>query len=285
MSQPFEIRDVTTLEEFLAVEEIQRDAWGFADKEIVPQNVLLAIRSAGGLVLGAFLPEGEMGGFVFSIPGQKDGKNFHHSHMAAVRRHSRGSGIALALKREQRRRVLALGLDRIRWTYDPLEARNASFNCRKLGVVADRYVEDIYGLSSGFIHGGLPTDRVAVTWELDSPMVKALAEGVPPPLAPPPDAVKRANHTALAAAGVRRPVGWDLETIGPDALVEIPSDIQRLKGEVRAVAREWRMHIREGLPALFERGYSITGFFFDREGGRPFYLLTRSDPPGSRGDR
>ena len=267
-----------TLDEFFAIEEIQRDAWGFADKEIVPQSILVAIRNAGGLVLGGFLPDGEMGGFAFSFLAGKERDLHHHSHMAAVKGRLRGSGLALAVKRAQRRRVLDLDLDRITWTYDPLEARNGAFNVRKLGAVAHRYIEDIYGLSSGFIHGGLPTDRVGVTWDLKSPEAIRLAQGRPPATLPPPEEAGRANRTEADGVGPRRPVAWQWDGLGPEVLVEIPRDIQALKGEARGTARSWRLHIREGLPRLFDEGYRIRGFHYDEGEGRPFYLLCRDDP-------
>ena len=46
----YAMRDIESLDEFVQVEDVQREAWGFADKEIVPQSILLAIRNAGGAV-------------------------------------------------------------------------------------------------------------------------------------------------------------------------------------------------------------------------------------------
>ena len=76
MAMRFEIREVEDLEGLLAIEEIQRQGWGFADKEIVPESVLVAIQRAGGLILGAILPGGEMGGFVFSPMVAADDPSF-----------------------------------------------------------------------------------------------------------------------------------------------------------------------------------------------------------------
>ena len=279
MTGPFKIREVASLEEFIAIEEIQREAWGFADKEIVPESILVAIQKAGGLVLGAFSPAGRMEGFVFSVPGLKEGRAFHHSHMAAVRPPLQGSGIALALKREQRKRVLEMGLDRILWTFDPIEARNGSFNFRKLGVVAHRYIENLYGLSSGFIHGGLPTDRVEVVWDLNSERTLERAGGDPPPSTPPPEGLPRLNRTERDPSGRRAPVSWGWEGSSPAVLIEIPADIRALKETARPIARRWRMHIREGLGALLGEGYRIEGFHLLRgEDPRPFYLLRKGRP-------
>ena len=276
MTADFEVREVKTLDEFFAIEEIQRDAWGFADKELVPQSILLAIGNASGLVLGGFLPDGTMGGFAFSFLAGQEGEYHHHSHMSAVLRRHRGTGLALAIKREQRIQVLGRGLDRITWTYDPIEARNAAFNMRKLGVVADRYLEDVYGLSSGPVHGGLPTDRIAVTWNLKSAKVRRLAGDDPAPAEPPPEDARAFNRTEVDDDGRRKPTAWEWDAAETPALVEIPSDIQALKLEARPLAKAWRMHIREGLGRLFEEGYRINGFHLtDDAERRAFYRLTK----------
>ena len=276
----FEVRDVEALEHFHQIEEVQREAWGFADKEIVPQSVLLAIRNAGGLVLGAFEPGGRLDGFAFSFLAERGGERFHHSHMAAVRPGCKGSGMAFALKQAQRSRVLELGIDLVTWTYDPIEARNGAFNVRKLGVTAHRYLDDIYGLSSGFIHGGMATDRVAVRWELRSPRAVERAEAGLAPTAPPPDGVPCANETRRDEAGRRVPVAWAWDSVEERVLVEIPSDIQALKREARLSAKAWRLHIREGLGRLLGEGYRIDDFHArdgdPGEGRRPFYLLRRA---------
>ena len=49
------------------------------------------------------------------------------------------------MKLLQRERALAMGLDLIEWTYDPLQAMNAHLNFAKLGVVVEEYAENIYG--------------------------------------------------------------------------------------------------------------------------------------------
>ena len=45
------------------------------------------------------------------------------------------TGIGYRMKLEQRRFVLKQGLDLIRWTFDPLQSRNALFNIENLCVI------------------------------------------------------------------------------------------------------------------------------------------------------
>src|SRR5258705_9576692 len=50
----FYIRDVEGEAEHHAIEDIQKEAWGFNDLDIVPAATLIATQHAGGIVLGAF---------------------------------------------------------------------------------------------------------------------------------------------------------------------------------------------------------------------------------------
>ena len=50
----FLIRDVEGEAEHHAIEDIQKEAWGFNDLDTVPAATLMATQHAGGIVLGAF---------------------------------------------------------------------------------------------------------------------------------------------------------------------------------------------------------------------------------------
>src|SRR5438874_10243976 len=129
MQEEFSIRPVATLEEFVACEDVQRRAFGYADVDIVPKNELVSIARSGGLVLGAFREE-TVAGFVFGFLGRDEatGALYHSSRMVAVRPEDRRQGLAFRLKMAQRAAVLAQGIAEIRWTFDPKNAANASFN-------------------------------------------------------------------------------------------------------------------------------------------------------------
>ena len=83
-----------------------------------------------------------MVGFVYSLPGIKHCKPTQWSHMAGVVDAHRGAGIGYELKRLQRQRALAMGLELIEWTYDPMQAMNAHLNFAKLGVIAEEYADE-----------------------------------------------------------------------------------------------------------------------------------------------
>src|ERR1700741_5673119 len=92
----------------------------------------------GGQVMGAF-DGGGMVGFALSVPGTRTGHVYLHSHMLAVRKDHRNSGLGRRLKLLQREDALARGIELIEWTFDPLEIKNAHLNIERLGPIARRY--------------------------------------------------------------------------------------------------------------------------------------------------
>lgn len=158
------IREVHGLEELRAVEALQKEIWQCSDLDVVPALEMIATRAAGAILLGAF-DGSEMVAFAYGFPGFEGEHRIIHSDMVGVRAKYRDQGIGHALKLAQRDAALARGVDRITWTFDPLQMRNAFLNFAKLGVIADRYLPDFYGeTSSPLISGG--ADRLWVTWHL-----------------------------------------------------------------------------------------------------------------------
>src|SRR6266849_6523961 len=140
----FFIRDAESDAEYHEIEDIQKEAWGFNDLDTVPAATLIATQHAGGIVLGAF--EGDrMIGFAYAFPAFEQARVSMHSHMLAVKPAYRNFQAGFYLKLAQRERVLAMGLDEITWTFDPLQSLNAHLNFSKLGVVSRRYLVNFYG--------------------------------------------------------------------------------------------------------------------------------------------
>src|SRR5687767_12021383 len=167
------IRPLTTLDDCRKVAQLERIVWGYTDAEdVVPPPVLIVSIKRGGILLGAFDDDGAMQGFVYSIPAIKDGRASQWSHMLGVMPGARGCGLGVQLKLAQRDAALAMGLDLIEWTYDPLQAVNAHLNFSRLGVVAQEYEENIYGASTSPLHAVSPTDRLIAAWRLRTPHVE-----------------------------------------------------------------------------------------------------------------
>src|SRR4051812_14368531 len=101
------IRPLSTLEECRAVARLEKLVWGYTDSEdVVPPPILIVSIKRGGILLGAFDDDGEMKGFVYSLPAVKDGGITQWSHMLGVVPDARGYGLGLRLKLEQREHAL-----------------------------------------------------------------------------------------------------------------------------------------------------------------------------------
>src|SRR5215831_18032986 len=140
------IRPLSSHADYLAAEDLQRAVWHFPDREIIPLNELVVMQRNGGYVFGAFKGR-SMAAFCFGVPGFRDGRPYHYSRMLGVRPGVQDRGIGVRMKREQRRHVLAQGLDLVKWTFDPLQSRNAFLNVVRLGAVVREYHVNLYGES------------------------------------------------------------------------------------------------------------------------------------------
>lgn len=265
------IRDVTDPWELRALEDVQVAAWGSPDRDVLPGTMLRISGATGGVVLGAYRagdPAGEAVGLAYGFPALRGGEVWHHSHLLAVRPQERGSGLAVALKWAQRERVLAQGLTRMTWTFDPLVSRNARLNLGKLGVRSRTYLPDWYALGEDRARA-VPADRLLVEWDLTRPHTPA------PAPAPQGEFVLRAAQgntggedggDAEAGPG---PLTWP-SSEAPTLLAEVPTEFPpEGSGELRA----WRLALREALSGAFERGYTLTDLA--REGKRAYYVLRR----------
>ena len=270
----YTIRRLTTLDECLQVVSLEKQVWGYADfEDVVPAAILLVSVKRGGVLLGAFDSARRMVGFVYSLAATRDGVATQWSHMLGVLPGARDAGLGAELKREQRRVTLQMGITLIEWTFDPMQALNAHLNFAKLGVVAEEYVENIYGDSSSPLHRGNPTDRLIAQWTLDAPHVVRRLERRAVPLrdvgafdapaalriqdsAGRPEPVRAATHDADRRISIEIPVGFS------EMLVSDPP---------RALA--WRLATREVFAASLAHGYRVVDFFLERDQHRGRYLL------------
>ena len=163
---------LTGLADFERCVELQLAVWGYSDGDLIPKRVFIVAEAIGGQVIGAFAGE-ELVGFAMSLPGYREGTAYLHSHMLAVLPEYRNAGLGRRLKLAQRADALERGIERMEWTFDPLEIKNAHLNIARLGAIARRYRRDFYGPSTSPLQGGLPTDRLVAEWWLRSPRVRA----------------------------------------------------------------------------------------------------------------
>jgi predicted GNAT superfamily acetyltransferase len=241
-----EIREVSTVEELAECVYLQREVFASPDLEISPVRHLIVTRQAGGWTLGAFAG-GKLVGFVLSVPMFRGAARAFYSHMTAVRREFQNYGIGARLKWAQRERALSEGINYIKWTYQPPQARNAFFNLERLGAIVKTYMPNFYGTDYSTSAEqnevvGLDSDRLFAEWRLDSPKAVALSKG------------ENFVETGKAAQTIEIPNDWN-------ALVAANHE--------KAIAEQTR--IKEEFQKAFAEGLICKGF--ERSETNPRYLL------------
>ncbi len=252
---------------------LEQEIWGESTPEdAVGVPLFVASLKRGAVLLGAF-EEGRLIGFVYSFPGLKDGRPMHWSHMLGVRPARRASGVGRALKLEQRRRCLAMGINLMEWTFDPLVTINAHLNFRRLGVVVEEFVPDVYGESASPLHRGAPTDRFIAQWWMASPRVESLIAGEDRS----PDEIPWRDLPCVTDVVLRN--GWlactgaDLARREPAITVAVPARFTDMLAERPDEARAWRMLTRDVFQSYLSRGYRAADFAFAKGAGHGLYLL------------
>ncbi|HEY3491473.1 MAG TPA: GNAT family N-acetyltransferase [Solirubrobacterales bacterium] len=258
-------RPLSSEQDYHACIELQRKTWGRDFSDAVPMSILKITQKAGGIAAGAFSEDGRILGFVYGLTGVRDGKIFHWSHMLAVDPEARDLGLGTRLKRYQRDLLLPMGVERVEWTYDPLEARNAHLNLNHLGAAACEFVRDMYeGEFGSELARGIGTDRFIVAWMIASDRVaRRLAEGPPKP-----EEIRRLFEDAPAIG----PDTGDLPD-APRVRIEIPADVQALKSVDLDRALAYRDSNRRAFEHYLAGGWKIEDFY--RDGERCYYGVSR----------
>ena len=314
--EPYQLRVLESAEEMVTIGELRRIIWSGDEAGVVPIHILITFAHNGGLVIGAYqlpsdttegektppelnaredipLPPGSrMIGFVYGFPGlyktADDIQVKHCSHELGVLPEMRDRGIGFVLKRAQWQLVRSQGIDRITWTFDPLQSRNAYLNIARLGTVCNTYIREIYGELTDDLNVGVPTDRFQVDWWVNSHRVTRrlskrarrkldlahfLAAGaeIINPTEAGPDGFSTPLSNALPAV---LETGWEPGGGPPIVLLEIPSDITAIKTADMDLALTWRLHTRALFEKLFELGYLVTDFIYmPGPSPRSFYVL------------
>ncbi len=244
------IRECVSIDEFDSCIKLQREVFGLPDLEISPRRHLIVSRAAGGWTLGAFV-EDRLVGFVHHLTAVRGQEIFGYSHMMAVTAEYQNKGVGARLKWSQRARAIAEGRNFIKWTWDPMQARNAHFNLNRLGVTVNSYATNFYGtdyVTSPVLQGaslpGIDSDRLFAGWELNSSRVVSLA--VSGAAESPPNA-----ETAIV----------------------IPPDWTRLLKEDPSTAKQQQLRVRAEFHEAFANGLICAGF--ERSEDQPRYLLYR----------
>lgn len=245
------IRECTAIDQLDNCVQLQREAFGLPDLEISPRRHLIVSREAGGWTLGAFVGD-RLVGFVHHLAAVRGSEIFGYSHMMAVDPEYQNKGVGARLKWSQRERAIREGRDFIKWTWDPMQARNAYFNLNRLGVIVSSYAQNFYGtdyvttpILTGAEPAGIDSDRLFAHWRLQSRRVKDLANGA-------------------SASGVNLPA--EAQT-----MIDIPANWTRLCKENPGQAKQEQLRVRQEFQDAFASGLIVAAF--ERSPERPRYLL------------
>ena len=244
-----EIREVTSIDDYDSCIRLQREVFGLPELEISPRRHLIVSRMAGGWTLGAFVA-GTLVGFVHHLAAVSGEEIFGYSHMMAVAAAYQNRGVGARLKWAQRMRALSEGRDFIKWTFEPMRARNAHFNLNRLGVVVRDYAVNFYGTdystnpaekAAGI--SGMDSDRLFASWDLRSPRVEALA------------------------AGLEYPFG------AADHVIEIPANFSELLRSDPEAGKYEQLRVRAEFVAALRAGLICRAF--ERDSEKPRYMFYR----------
>jgi predicted GNAT superfamily acetyltransferase len=217
-----ELRPLPGVDDADLINEVVQATWG---GQRVDREVVRALAASGNVCWGAF-DGSDLIGFVLGWAGVAGGGLHVHSHMLAALPNRRHRGVGYALKLAQRAQALEQNIQVVRWTFDPLLARNAWLNLGKLGAVVDGFARDYYGAMIDDLNAGERSDRLMVRWDL--------------PREPGPRSVA-----------------------GPRTEIPIPVDHQELRTSDPNEARRWRDDVAAAVEEAMARGE--IGVAFDRE--------------------
>jgi predicted GNAT superfamily acetyltransferase len=250
------ISELRDLEDIRALERLFAEVWGRPDEPPIESDVLMALAHSGNYVVGVHVDGLLVGGLVGWLGGLPPDELHLHSHILGVVSGVQQRGIGFELKQHQRTWCLNRAVKSIEWTFDPLVRRNAYFNLNKLGAEARDYLVNFYGEMTDGINIGEESDRLLISWRLDSPVAQEAAAGRPQD--PAGEDVQRWRIDALLSIGSN---GEPVRGSSSARVVtcQVPDDIVALRRDDPALARAWRLAVREALKTALDAGYRISG--------------------------
>ena len=246
------VGEITEHADRVAAATLLARIWGVpAAESPVPADLMAALSHAGGCVLGAWTASGELAGVTIGLAGAPLSPRLY-SYIAGVGREHAGHGLGRLLKLAQRDWALERGASQLVWTYDPLIRRNAHFNLNRLGGRVTGFVHDYYPPMLDAVNAGDLPDRFVVEWTLTDepgPVELPASTGIPALLAVGADDEPVLHPDRAAANGAR---------------VQVPADIEALRGRDPERGLRWRLAARAAFGVLFEAGLRPVGV--DAEG-------------------
>lgn len=277
------VRRAHHLDHYLGAERVQKQAW-FSETSMSDVMVMenTNIRNPGGLVLvmtmlkNSHTPESVVGfAFSWGATGNRQGPNqdtYIFSNLVGVLPSHQGNNFATILKAEQRRYYLKWwdsaefvgkrGAKRkMLWTVYPVLTGNHHLNFDCLGARCETFHPNLYGPISGGLYGGLPTDRLEMTWDLDNPRVLQI-NGEPDSL------------LTWSEEGPVQQRFFDAQRLDKSLVYQaaFPSNFQGLKADNFTVASRWQSTIGDLISEMISAGFYIAGYKRGKDYGNFIFL-------------
>jgi predicted GNAT superfamily acetyltransferase len=255
-------RRLTKIEEMHAASDFITSIWG--DEGYINPFLFIAQSHVGCVLNGAFKKD-KVIGLNYGFIGKDENQSFLYSHILAVHPDFRASGIGAELKKMQAVYAKKQGLNCIKWTFDPLQSKNAYFNFHKLGATCNIYVPNFYGKMTNKLNRGVDSDRLLIEWNLGEE--------------------KRSNRNTFHESIMKFPFICEQDYLVPvewkprDELIvaiPVPSDIQKMK-EANALqcVQSWQKEMRKLFQHYFNHGYQVVDFKFEKSKDIQYYILKK----------
>ena len=203
LSSGLTVRELTNYGELKQACQLYRGVFGYTgEDESLNPRLLSSLLTHSGSVVGAVDTSGTVLAFAYGWTAVStepdDAHTYHFSQAAVVSSTLQGQGVGRSLKQVQAAIAIRAGSRRMRWTYDPLLARNGHFNLDVLGATGRWYTPDAQGLPG--------TDRVTVDWNFADSQTRPVQQ--PPQLAV--SALQHQGATVYMGLPAAKPVDPDL---------------------------------------------------------------------------
>jgi len=259
------VKELDSFEQFEELAELQKKIWHLSDRDQISTITLKALSMQYpimGLMLGAYL-NGEMIGFVVCIPTRES--NTLYGMIMGVVPEYQNSEVGYKLGRSVLEKCNKENINKVCWTYDPLDSRLGHLYLNKWGAIAIKYEANYYQLKDEY-NSKLPLDRFIVDCHLQSNRVIKKIKNEVEPLS---------LNLALSEFPIADANNFPDQ---PSVLVKIPSNFDHLKQVNLEEAIDFRMRTR----LVFEeyinnRAYFIAGMFSEMLGGKRenYYLMEK----------
>jgi predicted GNAT superfamily acetyltransferase len=260
-----DIKEIDSFEQFEEMSHLQHEIWKLSDKDQISSITLKALSMKYpimGMMLGAY-HKSKLVGFVVCLPTRESQTLYGMILGVSPQYQNFDIGNKLGLKILEK--CNKENINKICWTFDPLDSRLGHLYLNKWGAIAIKYEPNYYQLKDEHSEA-LPLDRFIVDCNLKSARVIKKAHGA---------SLSLSLEKALLNFPVADANNYPEE---PSVLFEIPSNFPKIKHTSPEEAIAIRLRTR----AVFEeylnkRSYFIADLFIEKKDGKRkcYYLMEK----------